>query len=67
VPTKASALPADLTAEKVIAKYIEAIGGEKKVKELKSCEDDMKATIQGQELRINDEFQLKKISWKEFN
>jgi len=50
VPTKASALPADLTAEKVIAKYIEAIGGEKKVKELKSLKMTLKASIQGAEL-----------------
>jgi len=47
VPTKASALPADLTAEKVIAKYIEAIGGAKKIQELKSMKMTMKATIQG--------------------
>jgi|JI10StandDraft_1071094.scaffolds.fasta_scaffold23954_3 zinc protease len=52
VPTKASALPADLTAEKVIAKYIEAIGGEKKVKELKSVKTTMKATIQGTEITM---------------
>ncbi|MBL7872335.1 MAG: insulinase family protein [Cyclobacteriaceae bacterium] len=53
VPSKASALPADLTAEKVIAKYIEAIGGAKKVQELKSVKMTMKATIQGMELTMN--------------
>lgn len=52
VPTKPSALPADLTAEKVIAKYIEAIGGEKKVKELKSVKTTMKATVQGTEITM---------------
>lgn len=52
VPTKASALPADLTAEKVIAKYIEAIGGEKKVKELKSVKTTAKGTIQGMEVTM---------------
>lgn len=52
VPTKASVLPADLTAEKVIAKYIEAIGGEKKVKELKSVKTTAKGTIQGMDLTM---------------
>jgi zinc protease len=50
VPTKASALPADLTAEKVIAKYIEAIGGEKKVKEVKSLKVVYKGNAMGTEL-----------------
>ncbi|HCZ35534.1 MAG TPA: peptidase M16 [Cytophagales bacterium] len=50
VPTKASALPADLTADKVIAKYIEAIGGDSKLKDLKGLKTTMKATIQGTEL-----------------
>ena len=54
VPTKASALPADLTAEKVIAKYIEAIGGAKKIQELKSVKMTMKATIQGMELTMTN-------------
>jgi zinc protease len=53
VPSKASALPADLTAEKVIAKYIDAIGGVKKINELKSVKMTMKATIQGMELTMN--------------
>lgn len=50
VPTKASALPAGLTAEKVIANYIEAIGGAKKIQELKSVKMTMKAAFQGAEL-----------------
>lgn len=54
VPTKASALPADLTAEKVIAKYLEAIGGAKKIQELKSTKMTMKATIQGMELTMTN-------------
>ncbi|MBX2897144.1 MAG: insulinase family protein [Cyclobacteriaceae bacterium] len=52
VPTKASALPADLTADKVIAKYIEAIGGEKKLQELKSLKTTAKGTIQGMEVTM---------------
>jgi zinc protease len=54
VPTKASALPAGLTAEKVIANYIEAIGGAKKIQELKSVKMTMKATIQGMELTMTN-------------
>jgi len=54
VPAKASALPADLTAEKVIASYIEAIGGAKKVQEMKSVKTTMKATIQGMELTMTN-------------
>ena len=50
VPTKASALPAGLTAEMVIANYIEAIGGAKKIQELKSVKMTMKAAFQGAEL-----------------
>lgn len=53
VPAKASALPADLTAEKVIAKYIDAIGGAKKIQELKSVKMTMKASFQGMELVMN--------------
>jgi len=52
VPTKASTLPADLTAEKVIGKYIEAIGGQKKLQELKGVKTTMKATIQGTEITM---------------
>jgi len=51
-PSAAKALPAGLTAEKVIAKYIEAIGGEKNVKSVKSAKITMKATIQGQEIML---------------
>lgn len=52
VPTKASALPADLTAEKVIANYLKALGGEAKIKELKGLKTTMKATIQGTEITM---------------
>ncbi len=53
VPSKASALPAGLTAEKVISKYIEAIGGTKKIQELKSLKTTMKATVQGNEITMS--------------
>ncbi len=51
-PAKASALPAGLTAEKVITTYIDAIGGAKKIQELKSVKATMKATMQGMELTL---------------
>ncbi len=54
VPAKASALPVGLTAEKVIATYIEALGGAKKIQELKSVRSTMKATIQGMELTMTN-------------
>lgn len=49
-PSKAAALPPGLTAEKVIADYITAIGGEKKINELKTLKVTMKGTIQGMEV-----------------
>jgi len=54
IPAKVSTLPAGLTAEKVIANYIEAIGGAKKIQELKSVKTTMKATIQGMELTMTN-------------
>jgi len=54
VPARSSALPADLTAEKVIATYIEALGGSKKIQELKSVKTTMKASIQGMELTMTN-------------
>jgi zinc protease len=50
VPSKASAVPAGLTAEKVVEKYFDAIGGAKKISELKSLKLTMKAPFQGMEL-----------------
>lgn len=54
VPSKASALPVGLTAEKVIATYIEALGGAKKIQELKSVKTTMKAKIQGMEVTMTN-------------
>lgn len=45
-------LPAGLTAEKVIATYIDAIGGMKKVSEVKSLKMTMTGSIQGQTLTL---------------
>jgi zinc protease len=52
VPGEALALPTGLTAEKVVANYIEAIGGAQRVQELKSVKTVMKASIQGTELTM---------------
>ncbi len=46
------ALLKDMTAEKVLAKYITAIGGEAKLKEVKSYKRTMSADIQGMSLEI---------------
>ncbi len=53
-PSKASAMPAGLTAEKVIATYVEAIGGAKKIADLKSLKMTMKAPFQGMELILTN-------------
>lgn len=51
-PAKSSALPADLTAEKVLTKFIDAMGGAKKVQDLKTLKMTFKGSIQGQELQM---------------
>jgi zinc protease len=51
-PAKVVALPAGLTAEKVIANNIAAVGGEKKINELKSVKITSKGTIQGMDLTM---------------
>jgi zinc protease len=48
----AKAVPPGLTAEKVIAKYIEAIGGEKNVKAVKAAKITMKGSVQGQDIML---------------
>jgi len=50
VPSKTIELPAGLTAEKVIANYLDAIGGLKKIQEVKTVKTIMKANFQGTEL-----------------
>lgn len=51
-PVKAVALPVGLTAEKVIANHLAAIGGEKKINELKSVKITSKGTLQGMDLTM---------------
>ncbi len=54
VPTAASAIPAGLTAEKVIQNYFDAIGGTKNISEMKSIKSQYKGTVQGMELTLNE-------------
>lgn len=51
-PAKVVALPAGLTAERVIADNIAAVGGEKKINELKSVKITSKGAFQGMELTM---------------
>ncbi|HET8860497.1 pitrilysin family protein [Marivirga sp.] len=51
-PNDKSALPADLTAEKVLDKYFEALGGIEKIKSVKSIRTVYNASVQGQKLTI---------------
>jgi zinc protease len=49
-PAKSAMVPAGLTAEKVIANFVEATGGEKKAKDVKVLKIMMKTSIQGNDL-----------------
>ncbi len=51
-PSDSPQLPADLTAEKVIADYIKAIGGKEAILAIKSVKIVSEAEIQGQKLSI---------------
>lgn len=62
VPSKASAIPAGLTAEKVLTSYVQAVGGEEKIKAIKSLKSVAKASMQGAEIQVN---QAKKLPNKE--
>lgn len=53
VPSKSRALPDGLTADKVIQKYIEALGGAEKIVAIKSLKSSSKASVPGAELIIN--------------
>ncbi|MEB2787257.1 M16 family metallopeptidase [Algoriphagus persicinus] len=47
-----AAVDADMTSEKVIANYIDAIGGEKNVKAIKAAKIEMQAEVMGTQLTI---------------
>jgi len=51
-PAASAAIPAGLTAEKVLSKHIEAVGGLKKVQDIKTLKVTMSATVQGQSLKM---------------
>jgi zinc protease len=51
-PAASAALPAGLTADKVLSNYIEAIGGLKKVADIKTLKFVYKADFQGQALQL---------------
>lgn len=53
VPSKASALPAGLTAEKVISDYISKLGGAERIKSIKTIKSSSKGTVPGAELIVN--------------
>jgi zinc protease len=52
-PSKSAALPAGLTADKVIQTYIEALGGADKINAIKTVKSSSKASVPGAELIIN--------------
>jgi hypothetical protein len=52
IPSKSTPLPAGLTAEKVVANYIESIGGTKKLAEVKSIKSSYKANAMGMEVNM---------------
>jgi zinc protease len=51
-PAKSSSLPAGLTAEKVIANYIDAIGGSKRLQDVKSLRYSYKANAMGMDITM---------------
>ncbi|WKV12501.1 pitrilysin family protein [Marivirga harenae] len=53
-PNDKSAMPADLTAEKVLEKYFEALGGKAKLEAVKSMKTSYNASVQGQNISINE-------------
>jgi zinc protease len=52
-PTKASALPPGLTADKVVSDYVAAVGGADKIRSIKTVKSSSKASVPGAELVIN--------------
>jgi len=49
-PSAASALPADLTADKVISKFIDALGGKEKLESVKTVRTKMSADMMGNKI-----------------
>jgi len=53
-PNDKSAIPADLTVEKVFKKYFDALGGKEKVEAVGSIKTVYNASVQGQSLSISE-------------
>ena len=53
MPAKELVADADMTAEKVLDKYLEAIGGKEKVSQIKSAKISMDASVMGTALNIS--------------
>jgi predicted Zn-dependent peptidase len=53
-PNDKSAMPADLTVEKVFEKYFEALGGKEKVESIKSIKTVYNASVQGQNMTVSE-------------
>jgi zinc protease len=51
-PATTAAMPVGLTAEKVVSNYLDAIGGAKKIQDVKTIKVTASASIQGQTLKI---------------
>jgi zinc protease len=66
-PAAKSALPAGLTAEKVLASYIDAIGGAKKLQDVKTSKVVMSASIQGQSIKITETKKAPNMSVEEMS
>jgi len=53
-PNDKSAMPADLTVEKVFEKYFEALGGKENIEAVKSIKTVYSASVQGQNITITE-------------
>jgi hypothetical protein len=53
-PNDKSAMPADLTVEKVMEKYFEALGGKEKIQAVESVKTVYNASVQGQSITITE-------------
>jgi zinc protease len=66
-PSTSAALPAGLTAEKVLSKHVEAIGGLKKVQDIKTMKVTMNATVQGQSIKVTETKKAPNMNKEEFS
>src|SRR5690554_190257 len=62
---KEIAVDADVTAEKVLEKYLEAIGGKEKAEEIKTAQIEQSAELQGQKLVISTTHDLSAMTFQQ--